>query len=113
MHDSEITALIATLQAERAALQSGKFGQLLALENTKSAQLQALENRQPSKQSIQTIRDMLAQNQRLFAAAIAGVNAARKRIDALQTVRSGLNIYDQSGALAMVPVQQSAVEKKA
>ena len=113
MHDSAVKALLATLSAERDALLSGKFGQLLALEDTKSAQFQTLESLQPSGANVQEIRTRLAENQQLIAAAIAGIKSARKRIDALQSVRSGLNVYDKSGAMATVSMIRSALEKKA
>ncbi|MCG3269118.1 flagellar protein FlgN [Yoonia sp. I 8.24] len=113
MHDSVVTSLFTTLEKERAALLSGKFHLLLALEETKSAQLQDLENRQPTTANLQAIRRGLSENQRLFAAAIAGIKSARNRIGALQNVRSGLHVYDESGAMATVAMHQPAIEKKA
>jgi hypothetical protein len=113
MHDSVVSSLLATLGAERVALQTGKFYLLPEVEESKSAQLKALEILQPTSENLHAIRTALTENQRLFAAAIAGVKSARNRIDALQNVRSGLNVYDKSGTMATVAMNQSAIEKKA
>jgi hypothetical protein len=113
MHDSAVAVLLMTLKEEQAALRSGKFELLLDLEEQKSAQLQALEHKPPSRAELHKIRTKLSENQKLFSAAIAGVRAARERIEALHNVRSGLNTYDKSGAMSTAPLQRSAFEKKA
>jgi hypothetical protein len=113
MHDSAVEMLLMTLKEERAALRSGKFERLLDLEEQKSAQLQVLERKLPPHADLHKIRTKLSENQKLFSAAISGVKAARDRIEALHNVRSGLQTYDKSGAMATVPIRQTAVEKKA
>ena len=113
MHDSVVKDLLAVLKAERAAIQSGKFELLLGLEEQKSAQLQTLEKMSPPFDELRMIRPRLIENQQLLSAAISGIKAARDRIEALQNVRTGLNVYDKSGSMATVPMRQPAIEKKA
>lgn len=113
MHDSAVASLLKVLKAERVAIQSGKFELLLGLEEQKAAQLQILETMSPPLKELRMIRPKLIENQQLLSAAIAGVKAARDRIEALQNVRSGLSVYNESGTMATVPMRQTAIEKKA
>lgn len=113
MHKPAIQPLIATLTAEKHALQQGTFDQLEILAQTKQQHFDALEGATLSASDLRLIQSSLSRNEELFAAAIAGVRAAQSRIHALRTVRAGLTIYDRSGAKAVLPNQHCKVEKKA
>ena len=53
------------------------------------------------------------ENQALITAALRGLEAARKRIAALEDVRDVLTTYDPSGKISLMPTTQKTVEKKA
>ncbi|WP_394180941.1 flagellar protein FlgN [Yoonia maritima] len=113
MHETITQKLLTTLNAEKAALCSGSFDALDELSHQKYQQFEAFSATQPTGPELQKIQRLLSENQTLISAAIAGVQAARARVDALQNVRSGLSVYDQSGALARVSICRPDVEKKA
>lgn len=101
------------LVQEKQALKLGIFENLDAISATKVQLFERLAHENSTATEMTAIREKLAENQTLLLAAIAGVQAARDRIFALQHVRDGLNIYDQSGKMALVPTRNSDFEKKA
>ena len=101
------------LVQEKKALKRGVFEDLDAISATKVLLFERLAQENPTASEMTAIREKLAENQSLLVAAIAGVQAARDRSSALEHVRDGLNVYDQSGKMALVPTRNSDFEKKA
>ncbi len=90
--------LLALLEAERAALLAGRLGELAALLPAKMAALEELERETgPEPSAARRIAVAARRNERLLAAALRGVDAARER---LQTARRGgplLSTYTATG----------------
>jgi flagellar biosynthesis/type III secretory pathway chaperone len=101
------------LDDERTALLTARYEALVPLESAKTALLAQFAQATTSQEQLVGIKKKMDENQGLLEAAIAGTQAARDRIEALRNVRQGLSVYDKSGNLAMVPSQQSVVERKA
>lgn len=113
MPDRIAAELLELLDTERAALHSCAFDVLDELAERKRYLIQTLGNNAPDPATIRNIRKRLQDNQALLAAAITGVKAASDRIAALQKVRSGLDVYDQTGQLNQVSAVPPGMEKKA
>ncbi len=107
------TKVLSLLDEERAAIRSASFDALPSLTETKSQLFAALEKKGAEKADLAKIQAQLTENQTLLASAIAGENAARGRIAALQNVREGLSVYDQSGQMATVRTRGADLQKKA
>ncbi len=107
------TELFKLLDEERTAIKAADFDSLAPLSDAKVALFDELSSISATKTEFARIQMQLAENQALLAAAIAGVNAARGRIAALQNIREGLAVYDQSGQMAPVPTRRPELEKKA
>jgi len=113
MSTNTITEILKLLKHERNALKAGDFDTLDTLAETKNRLFEDLTRNSPAPSDLRQIKVRLSENQTLFSAAIKGVAAARDRIDALQNVREGLSVYNQSGQMAKVPTSRPAVRKKA
>ncbi len=113
MQGSLIDDIHSLLDDEKAALLSARYQALGPLEEAKAELLQQLSLAGPQSGALSGIKAKLEENQGLLSASIAGVAAARKRVEALHNVRQGLSVYDRSGKLAMVPARHGCVEKKA
>lgn len=101
------------LDDEKLAILHARFIALPPLEEAKISLLAELSQAKHSNATLAILKAKLDENQELLASAITGVTAARRRIDALQSVRQSLSIYDQSGKLAVVSNNYRDVEKKA
>lgn len=101
------------LTLEKAALLAGNYEALPALEQQKEQALNMLTKATTSKAALAHVHFRIGENQALLAAAIDGVGAARKRIEALKDVQKGLTVYNHAGKMAVVPTGGGAVEKKA
>lgn len=113
MSDRTIAQLRDLLTAEREALRSAAFDDLDDLAARKAQIFAALIREKPDRNQIAGISRQMADNQQLLASAIAGIKAARNRIEALRQVRQELTVYDQSGQMAKVAAPYPGMEKKA
>ncbi|MCK0095788.1 flagellar protein FlgN [Yoonia sp. F2084L] len=113
MADENTKTLDDILTQEKAALLAGNYDALPPLEKRKEQALKALTKVTTSKAALAHIHFRISENQALLAAAIDGVNAARKRIAALKDVQMGLTVYNDAGKMAVVPTGGTAIEKKA
>lgn len=113
MSDKAAKELLSLLSQERQAIRTAAFDVLDAMADRKSELFAALTSGGTSPENLGKIQKGLAENQALLAAAIAGVKAARTRIQALHAVRRELTVYDQAGQLARVKTVQPSLEKKA
>ncbi|PRY77594.1 hypothetical protein CLV80_10577 [Yoonia maritima] len=113
MRNSVTKRLIQTLKAEKSALREASFDVLGSLEKPKSELFKELAESAPDANELRAVQLAVTENQTLLSAAIAGIGAARARIEALQNVRSGLNVYDKSGAISKMANPQPEIEKKA
>ena len=113
MPTDTVSDILDLLDRERDALRTGLFQDLDALGDTKQRLFAKLTQGAPEVSDLKQIKVRLSENKKLFSAAIRGVSAARDRIDALQNVREGLNVYDQSGQMAKVSTGQPVLRKKA
>lgn len=113
MQNKVIDALHEILDAEKSAILCADYDALGALEVSKENLLKQVPLLERETRLLATIKGKILANQALLRAAIDGLAAAKARIDALQNVRDGLNVYDQSGKIATVPNRLSALEKKA
>lgn len=105
--------ILKLLSDERHAIANGAYTELTALGETKVMLFNMLLAVDMDSEDMQSIRLDLDHNQSLLSSAIDGVAAARARLSALQDVRDGLSIYDESGQLSKVANVQSSMEKKA
>lgn len=110
---SAAVELLDLLEEERVAIRTSAFDVLEPIGAAKVQLFDQVTLTGASKEELAKIQSRLAANQALLASAIAGVNAARDRIEALQNVREGLNVYDRSGQMARVPTPRREMEKKA
>lgn len=113
MSDRSAAQLLALLQEERVAIRTAAFDALENLTTKKEDMFATFLQDRPPHAEMEKIRVKMAENQILLAAAIAGVKAARDRIDALHRVRQELSVYDRSGQLAKVTAPRPGLEKKA
>lgn len=113
MPEIVITRLHTLLDQERAALMAADFDSLATFVSDKENLLSQLGKARPTKDVLRPIRQKMDENLALLAAAIKGVAAAGERLASLQTVKSGLSVYDGSGRLAHVRTQHPTLEKKA
>lgn len=112
MDDPRTVAIMQILLAEQSALVSGQYEVLDTLLPQKQTIFDTLD-RPFDMRDGQKIAGLLAQNERLLAAAIKGFRAARDRIDVVRKVRDGLQVYDQSGQFAAPSLQRPDLVKKA
>lgn len=102
MLDSKKNKLLDILKRERAALLAGDFVALDNLFPIKSALFDELTTGSRKSTELSDVRIALVRNQNLLQAALDGVASARLRLNALQEVREGMHVYDQSGQLSHV-----------
>lgn len=106
-----VRELIDLLNVERAALVRADFLTVAKNAAQKESLLSGLHGATVPAPRLQKLRSALEQNQVLFTAAVAGINAAKNRIQTLNDVRSGLRTYDQAGQISRVEGQISGVNK--
>lgn len=113
MADDLGARILDVLEQERRSLLAGAFEPLEGLEVAKLELFARLSTVRVPAPQLAVIRSSLEKNQTLMAAAIHGVKAARMRLDALESVKDGLAVYDQSGAMSNVAMDKAALRKKA
>lgn len=101
------------LAAEKTAIITGAYALLPELVMQKLAIIDQVRQTTPHMHDLQEIADQLAQNQRLFLAAMKGIRAARDRIETLCKVRNGLQVYDANGRFEAPLVQRPDFVKRA
>ena len=105
--------IMTLLSRERHAIMGGDFNQITADSAEKVDLFAALQEARPSRNILSEVNNAMARNQRLLAAAIAGVNDAKKRLSVLETVRGSLQVYDKNGQMASVRTNRPGIERKA
>ncbi|MDP5083880.1 MAG: flagellar protein FlgN [Yoonia sp.] len=113
MQAEVIDSLHRTLDAEKAAILDADYDALGPIEITKKRLLEALSISSGQAGTLAEIKTKVETNQALLRAAINGLQAARARVTALQEVRDGLSVYDQSGRIENVANRRGGLEKKA
>lgn len=108
-----LASLLALLQSEAEAVITGQYAVIDSLAGRKLALFQQLGQAQATSDDLRLLRDALARNQSLFAAAIRGANAAKDRLADLRKVRAGLQVYDPSGQLTIAPQTRPDMVRKA
>lgn len=111
MHDSIGKALTATLELERQAIVLGKFATVDELASVKQDLFDQFLKTRPKAKEMEPIRLALLRNQSLFSSALAGVQSAKVRLNALREVREGLRVYDESGRVAQVTSKSPELSK--
>jgi len=105
--------IVDLLTEERLAILSGSFGALPELGARKTVLFEALERARGPERELRAIAQSLGRNQRLLAAAIAGVREAATRIGAIGAVRNGFSTYTESGGRAQLGRPGPGLEKRA
>lgn len=110
-----IDALDDLLEAERAALLSGKIdevGRLLTRKEALIDELSTLEGR--ALPELQTLSNKVKRNQDLLDHALEGIRTVARRLASLRRVRSALDTYDARGARHTIDITpEASVEKRA
>lgn len=96
------TALARLLEEERSAILSGRFADLEPLGLRKRDLLSALADSDEPAPTLARLGARVAQNQRLLAAAIAGLRDGARRLSAIREAAAGFRSYDRDGARADV-----------
>ena len=113
MKRDDITNLQDILKLERNALLHGHYDALTEITKSKQAVLMKLDQDRHQSASLEVVKSLISENQRLTAAALRGISVAKERIATLKQIRDGLTIYDPSGKVSMVKTQCATFEKKA
>ena len=113
MRDPHLTTLLDLLATEAEAIITGHYDVLDGLVTDKLALFDHLPNAQASPQDLRLIAQNISRNQTLLAAAMKGVSIAKDRLTALQKVRDGLQVYDQSGQFALSTISRPDLVRKA
>lgn len=100
MPDRVVRRLTQILGQEHLAITQGAFDTLPALNAEKEMLLTALAQAQATPEDITEISRMIARNQTLLSAAMQGVSAAQKSLEALQKIAQGSVVYDRSGTVS-------------
>jgi hypothetical protein len=100
MPDRVVRRLDHILGLEHAAITQGAFEVLPALSEEKEALLIRLPKAQSTPEEIARISRLIGRNQSLLAAALQGVEAAQKSLQALRKIAQGSNVYDRSGTVS-------------
>ncbi|KPP83519.1 MAG: FlgN protein [Rhodobacteraceae bacterium HLUCCO07] len=96
-HDA-VEALVALLEAERAALLAGDFERLIGMLDDKAALIDQLDAADDlTEDMLHALRTRLERNQALLDSALAGIRGVAGRIGALHRMRRSLDTYDQTG----------------
>ena len=113
MQNKTYVVLKDVLAAERESLRNGDFDALQGLAIRKEALLDADVKATLSEKELRDVGERLQVNQKLLAAAIDGVQAARERLAALETVRTSLGVYDQHGQMPAPSASRTGLNRKA
>jgi len=101
------------LAQENAAIICGSYSEIDVCAERKQQLFFKLQSKKITQADLQQVAIAILRNQVLLAAAIQGIEAARKRIASLEEVRTGLSVYNQSGKIARVAVSKPDVIKRA
>lgn len=101
------------LAQENAAIMCGSYSTIDVCAERKKELFHRLHSKKIPQADLEKVSIAIFRNQALLAAAIQGIEAARKRIASLEEVRTGLKVYNQSGKIARVAVSKPDVIKKA
>ena len=121
MSSSDLTrALVALenlLEAERHAIREGNFDGLDRMADEKARLIDFVAAHQVAspaqRELLERLQTRTQGNQRLLAAAIAGVRAAQRRLDMIRRAARTLNTYDAMGRAATIGSTQGTVERRA
>ncbi len=113
MSSAAYNALMTHLSQEREAIRKAGFARLDEMAGKKEDLFLQVAQATLSNAELSRLKQAIDRNQSLLAAAIAGVHAAQTRLAALDHVRAGLSVYDQSGQMATYPTTKPDIEKKA
>ncbi len=108
-----LNELLSILAEERQALLCARYDALPAIAVAKDLCLQELSRMPFAKSALFDVKKKVDENQNLITAALRGVDAARKRIAALEDVRDVLTTYGPSGKVSVMPNAKNTIEKKA
>lgn len=106
---SDTAPLSDLLDSLHAALIAGKFDQLAALEQAIRDACARLP-RDPALAA--TLRAKAQRNDRLLAASLRGLRAARRRIAELQALDAGHATYDPGGRKQHLPLQAAQLSRR-
>lgn len=101
------------LDAERHAIRNGEFEGLSQLSEKKEKLLDRLEQSDLSAKDLGHLRSKAEANQRLLAAAIKGVRAARRRLEMIRQAAHGLNTYNSQGQARTIGSSVGSFERRA
>lgn len=111
--EGAVQRLLELLAEERAAMLEGNFAALPAFVSEKTVLVPAVENAMPDQAMLERLKSAAASNQALLSAALRGVHAARKRIEAARNGGAVLSTYDASGKAASFGARKSSFERRA
>lgn len=106
-----IDALVDVLRLERDVIRNGDFDRLAALADRKQEAMAALAG--VPAQRLVRVHEMALENQRHLAAALKGVQAAQKRLQAILKAARGFNSYDDRGRARSINPSEGSVERRA
>lgn len=106
-----VQELIDLMRVEREAIRSADFSGLAGLSDRKEIVMARLEA--PSESELTTLRRLAAENQRLFDAALKGVQAAQARLRVIVGAARGFDAYDASGRKRPIRRDGGAFERRA
>ncbi|MBQ1202515.1 MAG: flagellar protein FlgN, partial [Loktanella sp.] len=101
------------LAKEGDAILSAQYDALDRSAQRKQDLFEQLGMMQPAADGLKLVAAALARNELLLAAALRGLAAAQDRFAMLNDIRTGLNVYDQTGQMARVQIGRPAVTRKA
>ncbi|MEX1661485.1 flagellar protein FlgN [Thioclava sp. 15-R06ZXC-3] len=108
--EDKTTALIDLLRLERDAIRAGDFSALIEIADRKEALIADLAGSSPAR--LDELRVIAADNQRLLAAALEGVRAAQRRLNAILSASKGFNAYDKSGQVKPIRRGDGSLEHR-
>lgn len=112
MPDRTVRRLNHVLRLEHAAITQGAFDALPALSEEKETLLAVLPTGQATAADVSNISRSIARNQSLLSAAMEGVGAAQKTLEALRQVAKGSVVYDRSGAVSRLSTGAKGLSQK-
>lgn len=121
MSSSDLTralhALEGLLDAERRAIRAGEFEGLARLADEKARLIDVISAHAGAapdqRELLARIQSRTTENQRLLAAAMSGVKAAQRRLDAIRRAARPLNTYDSAGRATTIGSLSGRIERRA
>jgi hypothetical protein len=112
MHKTDVAALEAALVLERRHLRSGNLAALSALADQKHEFERGARISPKDLPALKGVLAMAQENQRLIAAALAGVQAAQARLRSVTKAASGMTSYTAQGRALRLDQAVSKVERR-